>query len=226
MKVTLNIPIQLSNDNWVLAIEQLLLFLLIIGRWLLPKGDLTRDELSQLLLVYIGTAADIIEFFEAFKEKTVQTNEMLIIIILSMWSWSLLQFTFVLTAAKGRKPRSGIDNTVLSCRATCCTADVAGVLMNLFFQDVPFLGLRLCLIFKFNVISYMNIFFTSKNTLVIILQVYRLFVLNCEKAKPPKKTERGIRQRPYTSYEMERIPPRQAVPTANPRRYKVHDYSV
>ena len=32
-----------------------------------PQGDLTRDELAQLLLCYIGTAADIIEFFDSFK---------------------------------------------------------------------------------------------------------------------------------------------------------------
>jgi len=38
---------------------------------MLPKGDLTHDQLSQLLLVYIGTAADIVEFFDAFKEDTV-----------------------------------------------------------------------------------------------------------------------------------------------------------
>ena len=36
-------------------IEQFLMLVLIIGRWLLPKGDLTRDQLSQLLLVYIGS---------------------------------------------------------------------------------------------------------------------------------------------------------------------------
>ena len=55
------------------------MLILIIGRWLLPKGDLTRDQLSQLLLVYIGTAADIIEFFDSFKvskliRPTIQFN--------------------------------------------------------------------------------------------------------------------------------------------------------
>ena len=29
--------------------------------------------------------------------------------------------------------------------------------------------------------SYTNIFFTSKNTMVIILLIYRLVVVNCEK---------------------------------------------
>lgn len=46
------------------------MLILILGRWMLPKGDLTRDQLSQLLLVYIGTAADIIEFFDTFQAQT------------------------------------------------------------------------------------------------------------------------------------------------------------
>lgn len=46
--------IQVDAETWVTLIEQFLMLVLIIGRWLLPKGDLTRDQLSQLLLVYIG----------------------------------------------------------------------------------------------------------------------------------------------------------------------------
>ena len=60
---------QLGNINifnettWVLVLHQLLLFILIIGRWLLPTGEgISRDELSQLLLVFIGVGADILEF--------------------------------------------------------------------------------------------------------------------------------------------------------------------
>lgn len=51
-----------SND-WILALHQILLILLIVGKWLLPLGGgVTRDELSQLLLIFVGTAADILEF--------------------------------------------------------------------------------------------------------------------------------------------------------------------
>jgi hypothetical protein len=60
-------PINFSAETWATVIEQFLMLILIIGRWMLPKGGLTRDQLSQLLLVYIGTAADIIEFFDSFK---------------------------------------------------------------------------------------------------------------------------------------------------------------
>jgi len=61
-----------SFEQLIRTLEQLLLLCLILGRWLLPKGDLTHDQLSELLLVYIGTAADICEFFDAFKEDAVR----------------------------------------------------------------------------------------------------------------------------------------------------------
>ena len=68
-----DIALHLDEEQLVRLLEQLLLLFLILGRWMLPKGDLTHDQLSQLLLVYIGTAADIVEFFDAFKEDTVRT---------------------------------------------------------------------------------------------------------------------------------------------------------
>lgn len=51
------------SKDWMLALHQILLILLILGKWLLPvAGDLTKDQLSQLLLIFVGTAADILEF--------------------------------------------------------------------------------------------------------------------------------------------------------------------
>lgn len=53
--VNIKLPhIEVDAETWVTLIEQFLMLILIIGRWMLPKGDLTRDQLSQLLLVYIG----------------------------------------------------------------------------------------------------------------------------------------------------------------------------
>lgn len=50
-------------DDWILALHQILLILVIVGRWLLPLGGgVTRTELSQLLLIFVGIAADILEF--------------------------------------------------------------------------------------------------------------------------------------------------------------------
>ena len=89
----------------MLAIEQTLLFLLIIARWLLPKGDITRDQLSQLLFVYIGIASDISEIFVLFEERFVIDRPLLVYAILSAWSLSLFQYTLVLTATRSRKTR-------------------------------------------------------------------------------------------------------------------------
>lgn len=57
----------MDDDTMVVIIEQFLMLILIIGRWMLPKGNMTRDQLAQMLLVFIGTAADILEFFDSFK---------------------------------------------------------------------------------------------------------------------------------------------------------------
>ncbi|ELU06154.1 hypothetical protein CAPTEDRAFT_23383, partial [Capitella teleta] len=186
--VQIRIPLALTSDQWVRAIEQLLLLLLIMGRWMLPKGKLTHDQLSQLLLVYIGTAADIVEFFEAFKEEKVRYNPILCMVILAIWSWSLLQFTMVLTATKVRKDQSGLlPRAFNEYSETCCTPDVYGIVISIFMQDAPFLVLRLLLIFYYGVLSYTNMFFTCKNTLVILLLLYRLVVIQIERYRPSKK---------------------------------------
>ncbi|KAJ9575636.1 hypothetical protein L9F63_007497 [Diploptera punctata] len=152
--------LQITTDTWVTLIEQFLMLILIIGRWMLPKGELTRDQLSQLLLVYIGTAADIIEFFDSFKDDKIAQEPLLVLLTLAIWSWSLLQFTM-------------------------CGA----ILLNILLQDAPFLGFRLLLIIQFRIISYMNVFFTCKNTLVILLQLYRLYVVHSETNKQKKMEE-------------------------------------
>ena len=36
---------------------------LIIGRWLMPRGEVTREQLASLLLSYVGNAADILGSF-------------------------------------------------------------------------------------------------------------------------------------------------------------------
>ncbi|XP_070530693.1 transmembrane protein 26 [Cardiocondyla obscurior] len=189
--VDIRLPdIQISTETWVTLIEQFLMLILIIGRWMLPKGDLTRDQLSQLLLVYIGTAADIIEFFDSFKEDRIAREPVLVYLTLGIWAWSLMQFTVVLTATKSRKSRlsSGIARKKVRTETSCCSIDVWGIALNMILQDGPFLAFRLILIIHYQIVSYMNIFFTCKNTLVILLQLYRLYVVQTEsKSKRHKK---------------------------------------
>ena len=107
---------------------------------MLPS-EMSRDELAQLLLCYIGVAADIIEFFDSFKvtdkifvvvlflsamkvtdgtanfifdndytfqDPKVNTNKFLCLVVLSIWSWSLLQFTFIISGSNGKPKKAQV----------------------------------------------------------------------------------------------------------------------
>lgn len=87
---------------------------LIIGRWLLPRGEITRDQLSALLLGYVGTAADILELFEVLQEEVVQQEEQVTLAVLGVYTWSLLQFCLVTTATTGKNNQIRITNNKVS----------------------------------------------------------------------------------------------------------------
>ncbi|XP_042864969.1 transmembrane protein 26-like [Penaeus japonicus] len=223
----------ITDDDWVRILVQVLLVILLVGRWLLPKGELTREQLSQLLLAYMAMAADIIELFDCFKMETVIYHHELIYATLGIWTWSLLQFTLVLSATHAPKTRPSInypppkdmidemtpvdrmvhdfgENDGLLRPSVSCSPnidlfldmDIIAILTTVFMQDGPFFLLRLTLIFGYKVVSYLNIFFTCKNTLLVSLQLYRLFVLISKKRIVIKKRE-GLRQNslPYADVE-------------------------
>ena len=72
---------------------------------MLPRGGISREQLSQLLLVFIGTGADILEFVSETIEEgdPSQCSAILHYMIWTVWAWSLMQFNFVLTASTARK---------------------------------------------------------------------------------------------------------------------------
>lgn len=97
---------------------------------------------------------------------------------------SLIQFSLVLTASRVRRDRSGLVplNHQFGYDG-CCNADVYGIIISILLQDLPFLMLRMLLIFKYYVLSYTNMFFTCKNTIVIVLLIYRLIVVQVERKR-------------------------------------------
>lgn len=60
--------------------------------------------------------------------------------------------------------------------------DIWSTVEALFIQDGPFLVVRLIVMLNFNVIHQMLIFFAIKNFLVVVLNIYRLSVLACDKS--------------------------------------------
>ncbi|XP_076813234.1 transmembrane protein 26-like isoform X2 [Clavelina lepadiformis] len=198
--LTIDIPLPLDHAGWALAMEQALLFIVILGRWFMPKGEISRNQLSQILLVYLGMAADIMELFEVFKEEKVALSQHLIYPILSLWSWALLQYTLVITATKAKKPRYGdlesdddisISESSDCFSATCknVNADILGIMSTILMQDGPFLCFRLYLLVGLQIVSQMMVFFICKNMLVLLLQIYRLIVIYMEKDKDEEMDE-------------------------------------
>lgn len=184
------------EDLFAMINGQFLMLILIIGRWMLPKGDLTRDQLSQLLLVYIGSAADIIEFMDSFDEDEIAEKPVVINWILGVWAWSLLQFTIVLTDTESKKIRLSSGSIVkekIQIETSCCSVDIWGIVLNIILQDGPFLTIRLIMIIHYHIADYSSIFFTSKNILVILLHLYRLCAIQtANKSKRNKKSNKNV----------------------------------
>jgi hypothetical protein len=163
---------------------------MIVGRWLLPRGTISRNELSQLLFVFIGIASDITEFFTLFDEDVVRKNLDLTYAILVIWSVSLMQFCFVLTATKSSKKgrvalQSSDEESEQSSETRvrkgkcekCVSSEVWSTMVTMCMQDGPFLTIRLFVIITYQLVNYAIIFFTAKNALVMMLLIYRLIVI-------------------------------------------------
>ncbi|XP_068179955.1 transmembrane protein 26 [Antennarius striatus] len=177
---------ELDPENWVAGLEQTMLIVLVLGRWLMPKGDMSRDQLSQLLMVYVGLGADILDIFDTFKEPEVKTNRTIVIVGLSLFSWALMQFPLVLTQTQPRKgefPKRGINgfsccSGASSAFTSCCFSEVWSLLLTVGLQDGPFLLYRLYLMVQEQVLNQLMIFFTCKNILIVLLELYRIFVVH------------------------------------------------
>lgn len=189
----------LSNDEWVIAIEVTFLMIIIVGRWLLPKGKISRSALSQLLLVYLSLASDMIDLLSIFQEDKVIRNMKMVYAILAVFSWSTFQFSLNLVATRGRNFRMEPDplnqnlhlnfkqqarrSGKITIQSTCqklCGSELPSIFITILMQDLPFFILRIIAVVRFEVQSYTTIFFTCKNLFILFLQMYRLWSICME----------------------------------------------
>ena len=249
--------LSLTFDVEIQVVQQAILLTMIVARWMLPKAKLTRDELSQLLLLYLGLAADIADFFaifeidgmnEAYRQDFVYT-------VLAVWTWSLLQFTIPLTATAnftrkdkentadhvdldklvefdhflynslGEKEKKNYmkdyekrlkkkDEEILKREKARIKAeqkrrsekrkqeegkpksgkffrntDAWSIWFMVLMQDGPFLTVRLYAIIALRAYSFGIFYFTVKNAIIIILQMYRFIILMKDKSEKEKKEQ-------------------------------------
>ena len=187
--------LSLSIDDWAVAIEVTFLMIIIIGRWMLPKGKISRSALSQLLLVYLSLASDMMDLLSIFQEDKVIRSTEMVYSILAVFSWSTFQFSLNLVATRGRNFRmepdpSQQENLKEQNRRNGIPApnicqklyasELPSIFITILMQDLPFLVLRLIAVIHFNVQSYTTIFFTCKNLFILFLQIYRLWSICME----------------------------------------------
>ncbi|XP_061600832.1 transmembrane protein 26-like [Cololabis saira] len=189
LKALNNMVSSICSNTWILALHQIVLILLILGKWLLPLGGgITRNELSQLLLIFVGTAADILEFTSETLSDIKNDSLQPVYIILSVWTWSMLQFPLHLSVVNSKSDTSeggeGVqEESLLSKHST----DIWSIVETLFIQDGPFLVVRVTVLTYYKVFHQMLVFFTLKNFLVVLLNFYRLAVI-CQDYRSPDRS--------------------------------------
>ncbi|XP_041364886.1 transmembrane protein 26-like [Gigantopelta aegis] len=130
------LPFTLAPDVWVSIVEQGMLFLVILGRLILPRGELSRNDIVQLVFVYLSMASDNSGLFVLFDESPVRKDRELTFAILGIWTFSMLLYTIGLavTETPGYRFRA---------------------LLGVFFlQDLPYLIVRLVVLAKYALASY------------------------------------------------------------------------
>lgn len=181
----------LPDTNFAMYIEVTMMFIVILGRWIMPKKGMTRSELSQLLLVYMSLASDIIDLLSVLQEQKVYMNSKIVYVTLSIYSWSLFQFTLNLVAARGRPSVIYSDtmsftsahkaNHMLAKTNLALHNELYNVIITLFMQDFPFFVLRIYCVLEFRIVSYLFLFFLFKNGIIFSLQFYRMIAILVDK---------------------------------------------
>ncbi|KAG2458784.1 TMM26 protein, partial [Polypterus senegalus] len=191
----------LNEEAWVAGIEQSMMLVLVIGRWLMPSAGMTSEQLYQLLLMDSGLGADILDLIDAFKESGVEISRNVRIIGLTVFSWSLMQFPLALTQANDPQDSDSdedasayvTDKQSVVSRArkffkSCMSGEMWSLFIIIGMQDGPSLVFRMYLLIQEKVRSQMMIFFIGKHFISIVFEVYRIVavirVINEQEASP------------------------------------------
>ncbi|XP_051787226.1 transmembrane protein 26-like [Erpetoichthys calabaricus] len=178
----LSIPKVFDTTIWTTGLEQSMLFILVLGRWLMPAGELSEDQLSQLLMMDIGMGADILELFEPFKEPDIKIKYRVLIFGLSVFSWAFLQFPIVLTQTtsvatnqydvvateEGKEP----GKTRKGFLQTCFSSEMWSNIVTVGMLDGPFFIYRVYALAWGKMENQMTIFFACKNVLSVVFVIY------------------------------------------------------
>ncbi|KAL4240987.1 hypothetical protein ACF0H5_001769 [Mactra antiquata] len=193
--VTIESFLEIEDTTWIVVLQESLMYLIVFGRWILPRAGVSRVALSDLLLIYLAVASDIMELYAVFDEEIVQVDRGVTLAVLTIWSISFLQFVPVLIQ---KNKHLNMERGHFKRIARACGehfAEVFNTILSLVIQDGPFLCLRLYLMIRFELVTYSLVFFVLKNFVSVLLLIYRLVILChrlpcCKKKGKDDKTKR------------------------------------
>ena len=157
----------------------------------MPKGRLSHDQLSNIVIAYFAIAFDIAELnvreiFELEHIGCVDSDTVYVILV--VWALSTLQFTFPLTIAKEVKDGGRVDKVCGWFYETETWTYFICVLL----QDGPFLAVRLyCLVKYTHIFRPSIVVYMGKNAIMILLQIYRAIAVNKTRRKSIKKDKKA-----------------------------------
>ncbi|XP_067939663.1 transmembrane protein 26-like [Watersipora subatra] len=187
--------------NCIQIMVQLLLLLLVIGRWLCPRsGTVTMAQKAVMLFHNFAVTSDILDLFRLLNEDKVGTNAMLVTVTLCLWTSGIIQIGIVVTERK--KGRLKLEENLFirftgsTICGSCLENGVWAILAVLLLDDIPFLVFRFVLIIHYEVFSYTIFFFTCKNLLLTALNTNKLIAIASEHRQKVKKEKRAQYYKP------------------------------
>lgn len=111
---------------WSTLEIQIFFALLIFVRWIIPKSNLTPQDLAELLTKYFVISCDMLDFLTILQDDKLIKSETLVMLTLSVWSWSTFQFFIYVPSSDDEEKKY-------------FSAYVTNSLLSVIFMDLPYM---------------------------------------------------------------------------------------
>ncbi len=105
---------------------QIFFALLIFIRWIIPKSNLSPQDLAELLVKYFVICCDMLDFLTILQDGKLMKNETLVYATLIIWAWSCFQFFIYVPTYDDEEKRA-------------FSGYISNTLLSVIFMDLPYL---------------------------------------------------------------------------------------
>ncbi len=105
---------------------QIFFALLIFIRWIIPKSNLSPQDLAELLVKYFVISCDMLDFLTILHDGKLMKNENLVYATLIIWAWSCFQFFIYVPTYDDDEKRA-------------FSGYVSNTFLSVIFMDLPYL---------------------------------------------------------------------------------------